>query len=150
MHPMDDQLVGYLLNALDEDARRQVETYLHASPDARRKLESLRTALSPLESDRAHPAPPAGLAERTVAPRPPGRPGGAHRRAGGGCPAPAAAGRAARLRRGRLFPLALAALGPVGRLPRRFGLPQPGLGLARQELAPRAADRLQGWPPPLL
>src|SRR5438045_6870025 len=67
MHPMDDQLVGYLLNALDDDARRQVETYLHASPDARRKLESLRPALSPLESDRADPAPPAGLAERTLA-----------------------------------------------------------------------------------
>src|SRR5205823_931944 len=67
MHAMDDQLVGYLLNALDDEERRQVEAHLHASPDAQRKLEALRSALSPLDSDRAHPAPPAGLAERTLA-----------------------------------------------------------------------------------
>src|SRR5262245_52824100 len=67
MYPMDDQLVGYLLHALDEKERRQVESYLHSSPDARRKLETLRTALTPLEADRASPLPPPGLAERTLA-----------------------------------------------------------------------------------
>src|SRR5688572_25172219 len=67
MHAMDDRLVGYLLNALDDDARREVESYVQQSSDARRKLELLRTALAPLESDRDDPTPPAGLAERTLA-----------------------------------------------------------------------------------
>lgn len=67
MHPRDDQLVGYLLNALDEAARLQVESQLRRSAALRHQLETLRAALEPLEADRADPLPPTGLADRTLA-----------------------------------------------------------------------------------
>jgi hypothetical protein len=63
---MDENLIGYLLNALEPDERRRVEDYLRDHPDARQKLELLRSALAPLESDREQPATPAGLVERTM------------------------------------------------------------------------------------
>jgi hypothetical protein len=64
---MDENLIGYLLNALEPDERLRVEEYLRDHPEATRKLEMLRSALAPLESDREQPAPPAGLVERTMA-----------------------------------------------------------------------------------
>ena len=66
MHPMDDNLVGYLLSALDDESRRGVEGYLRSDPGARRKLARLRQVLQPLEADRAAPEPPGGLALATL------------------------------------------------------------------------------------
>jgi hypothetical protein len=63
---MDDNLLGYLLNALDPETQRDVSRYLHAHPEARTRLERLRQALAPLEADRAIDPPPR-LAERTLA-----------------------------------------------------------------------------------
>jgi hypothetical protein len=59
---MDENLVGYLLDALDSDARQQVEARLAARPELRARLERLRRALEPLAADAEAPAPPAGLA----------------------------------------------------------------------------------------
>jgi len=63
---MKDNLVGYLLNALDADTHRDVETYLAANSDARQELEALRRTLEPLSADRAEVEPPAGLVVRTL------------------------------------------------------------------------------------
>ncbi len=64
---MDENLVGYLFGCLDEAGTRQVEAYLHASPEARQKLARLKQALSPLAADRDEVAPPPGLVGRTLA-----------------------------------------------------------------------------------
>lgn len=64
---MDEHLVGYLLDALDEPTRREVEAYLERSPEAREKLALLKQGLEPLEADLASPAPPPLLVERTLA-----------------------------------------------------------------------------------
>jgi anti-sigma factor RsiW len=64
---MEQDLVGYLLDALDPDTQRQVEKYLNAEPAARQQLEVLRRALDPLACDREHPEPAPGLAFRTLA-----------------------------------------------------------------------------------
>jgi hypothetical protein len=62
---MDDNLVGYLLGALSEHERRQVEAYLRDCPEARARLALLQQALAPLAEDDF--APPAGLADATLA-----------------------------------------------------------------------------------
>jgi hypothetical protein len=67
MNLMDENLVGYLLDALDPTARREVEAYLRSSPQAREQLVRLRRILVPLESDRDIENPPADLVDRTVA-----------------------------------------------------------------------------------
>jgi hypothetical protein len=67
MKSMDDNLVGYLLDALDETTHREIETHLRAHPEARRKLERLRAALEPLEADRSTEEPPPGLVNNTLA-----------------------------------------------------------------------------------
>ncbi len=64
---MEEQLIGYLLKALDEPGMRQVETYLAQHPEARETLALLEKAIAPLEADRASPAPPPMLVERTLA-----------------------------------------------------------------------------------
>lgn len=64
---MDENLLGYLLDALDPDDHRQVEAYLRTSPEGRRRLDTLRRLLQPLAADRDGDEPPAGLADRTVA-----------------------------------------------------------------------------------
>lgn len=64
---MDENLVGYLLDCLDDAGKRQVEAYLQASPEARCKLTRLKQSLAPLEADRDEIAPPPGLAGRTLA-----------------------------------------------------------------------------------
>jgi hypothetical protein len=64
---MDENLVGYLLNALEPDARRQAETYLQSSPEARARLELLERAVAPLAADAEGPEPPPGLALATLA-----------------------------------------------------------------------------------
>ena len=64
---IDEDLIGYLLDALDPDDRAAVEARLRANPDAAVRLEQLRVALAPLEADREPPAPQPGLALRTLA-----------------------------------------------------------------------------------
>jgi prepilin-type processing-associated H-X9-DG protein len=63
---MDENLLGYLLNALDPDEHRAVEAYLEANPAAREQLEGLRRGLEPLALDLDSPEPPPGLAVRTL------------------------------------------------------------------------------------
>jgi len=62
----DADLIGFLFNALDDDERRRVEEVIAADPGAARHLEMLRLAVAPLECDREHPEPPAGLAVRAI------------------------------------------------------------------------------------
>lgn len=64
---MEDNLVGYLLNALDPDVHRETEDYLRSHPEAQKRLETLRRALEPLEADRDGMEPPPGLWVRTLA-----------------------------------------------------------------------------------
>ena len=64
---MDENLIGYLLDALDEPTRQQVETYLQQHPEARDRLVLLKQALAPLAADQEAPAPMPQLAERTLA-----------------------------------------------------------------------------------
>jgi len=67
---MRDDLVGYLLNAIDQPEARRIETAL-ADPDTgpalRRELDTLRRATRVLQPDREAFAPPPGLAVRTMA-----------------------------------------------------------------------------------
>src|SRR5947209_19083538 len=56
--PMDENLIGYLLNALDPGTRLETEKYLLRNPDARDNLDRLRSALEPLEADRDTIDPP--------------------------------------------------------------------------------------------
>lgn len=67
MTAMDENLVGYLLRALDGETQREVEAYLRAQPEVIKKLERLRQALEPLAADREPPVPPSGLRMRTLA-----------------------------------------------------------------------------------
>lgn len=64
---MEENLVGYLLGALDSESHREVESYLNGNPEAQQRLDLLRRSLAPLESDRDTIAPPPGLALRTLA-----------------------------------------------------------------------------------
>jgi hypothetical protein len=64
---MEENLVGYLLGALDPDVEREVEAYLRAQPEAAKNLELLRQALEPLAADRDSPVPPPELRMRTLA-----------------------------------------------------------------------------------
>jgi prepilin-type processing-associated H-X9-DG protein len=63
---MDENLVGYLLGALDPDLHRQVEDHLQAHPETHRRLNALRRMLEPLSADGDEGAP-LGLADRTIA-----------------------------------------------------------------------------------
>ncbi|OAI47762.1 hypothetical protein AYO44_08970 [Planctomycetaceae bacterium SCGC AG-212-F19] len=66
---MDENLVGYLLHALDGAEHQQIEAYLRDHPEAQKRLETLRRALDPLAADRDPDdlrVPPA-LAFRTLA-----------------------------------------------------------------------------------
>jgi prepilin-type processing-associated H-X9-DG protein len=64
---MDENLVGYLLGALDPDEHRKVQAYLEADLAARERLAALRQALEPLSADLGDPEPPPRLASRTLA-----------------------------------------------------------------------------------
>jgi len=60
-----EQLLGYLLGALDEAEQRAVQRELEANPQLREELEQLRQMLEPLEELREEFEPPADLASRT-------------------------------------------------------------------------------------
>ncbi len=62
---MQAKLLGYLLNALEEEEARCVEELLAADEAARQQLELLRHALLPLGSNQSHDEPPQDLAVRT-------------------------------------------------------------------------------------
>jgi prepilin-type processing-associated H-X9-DG protein len=64
---MDENLIGYLLNAQDADARQETAKYLSNHPEAQERLMELRETLAPLEADRDEIAPPPGLWVRTLA-----------------------------------------------------------------------------------
>jgi hypothetical protein len=63
---MDENLVGYLLKALDADSTREVEAYLRTHPEERNRLEQLRRVIAPLAVD-MDDEPPPGLCVRTLA-----------------------------------------------------------------------------------
>lgn len=64
---MEEDLVGYLLNALEPAEQRRVEAYVEADPQAQQHLQLLERAFEPLAADRDGLEPPAGLAVRTLA-----------------------------------------------------------------------------------
>jgi hypothetical protein len=66
---MDENLVGYLLDALEPDERGGVEAQLAARPELRERLEWLRQTLEPLaaDADADSDEPPRGLTVRTLA-----------------------------------------------------------------------------------
>jgi hypothetical protein len=64
---MEENLVGYLLNALDDDVQRQVEASLRESAELRSRVELLQRALAPLAADRQAPDPRPGLVLSTLA-----------------------------------------------------------------------------------
>ena len=64
---MQTKLIGYLLNALEDDELGYVEEILVTSETARRQLEILRFALLPLGTSATHETPPDNLAARTCA-----------------------------------------------------------------------------------
>src|SRR5262245_61383563 len=63
---MKADLVGYVLNCLDEGTQQAVDRYVQTSA-GRLELERVRSALEPLESDRGDPEPPRDLLIRTLA-----------------------------------------------------------------------------------
>jgi prepilin-type processing-associated H-X9-DG protein len=63
---MTDQLLDYLLDRLDDGAKRDVEARLQTDSALRRQLELLRQALAPLAADQEI-VPPRHLAVRTIA-----------------------------------------------------------------------------------
>src|SRR5581483_9941420 len=63
---MEDDLVGYLLDCLDEEAAKKVEARLAQDVELRRRLDVVRQALAPLAADAAPIEPPPDLAARTL------------------------------------------------------------------------------------
>ncbi len=62
---MREDLVGYLIDALEPQEHAAVEAQLSVNPTLRRELELLRGGLTMLDWDREPLDPPAGLAART-------------------------------------------------------------------------------------
>jgi hypothetical protein len=58
---MDENLIGYVLKALDADEQREVENYLREHPEAHKHLDQLRLRLDLLAHDAGDGEPPAGL-----------------------------------------------------------------------------------------
>lgn len=63
---MRDELIGYLLDALEPEERAEVAAQLSRDLQLQRELELLSQCLLPLAADKPHYEPPAGLAHRTV------------------------------------------------------------------------------------
>lgn len=59
-----EQLLGYLLHALEDDERQQVERQLEDDPSLIDELQTLRASLQPLTETYEDFEPPRGLAER--------------------------------------------------------------------------------------
>ena len=65
--PAREQLLGYLLGALEDNEQAQIEKFLDGDADLRRELATLNRSLAPLDAARREFSPPAGLASRTCA-----------------------------------------------------------------------------------
>src|SRR5688572_30699563 len=65
--PSHEQILGYVVGALEPDQREQFERELAKSPELARQVELLAERLEPLEHARETEAPRAGLASRTCA-----------------------------------------------------------------------------------
>jgi prepilin-type processing-associated H-X9-DG protein len=63
---MNQDLLGYLLNALEPNEKAEVERYLETSGEARERLAALRQKLQPLSYDAEAPAPPPELFFNTL------------------------------------------------------------------------------------
>jgi hypothetical protein len=63
----DEDLIGYLLGALESGEQAAVETRFQTAPESLIRLEQLRLAFGALEADREPGSPPPGLATRTIA-----------------------------------------------------------------------------------
>jgi prepilin-type processing-associated H-X9-DG protein len=63
---MDENLVGYILDSLDDDDHGAVERFLRQHPDEQDRVERLRSALAPLAADDDSYDPPPGLVVRTL------------------------------------------------------------------------------------
>jgi hypothetical protein len=63
----DEELIGYLIGALDPEEQAAIEARLRRIPESVARLEQLRLAFVPLEADREIGSPPGGLAARTIA-----------------------------------------------------------------------------------
>src|SRR5687767_12127740 len=63
---MRDQLLGYLLDAIEPAEQEHVEQQLASNPELRNQLELLHRSLDPLRADIGEFQPPRGLATRTV------------------------------------------------------------------------------------
>ena len=63
---MDSELLGYLMDALDETESDSVEKQLEASPDLRTRMVRLRDLLTPLQDDVAATEPTNDLHYRTL------------------------------------------------------------------------------------
>jgi anti-sigma-K factor RskA len=63
---MRNELLGYLLDALEKDEHERVDGQLRTDHQLRGEMELLRTGLTPLDADAGHLEPPPGLARRTV------------------------------------------------------------------------------------
>jgi hypothetical protein len=64
---MREQLLGYLLDALDADEREAVEAEIQRNPRLGREVELLHESLDPLRADNEDFDPPEGLASQTCA-----------------------------------------------------------------------------------
>ena len=65
MKPKCEQLLGFLLDALDDVERENLEQQLRRDPQLQRELETLQTTLEPLAESYTEFEPPSALAERT-------------------------------------------------------------------------------------
>src|SRR5262249_34228821 len=63
-NPAREHLIGYLLGAVEPEEAALVEQHVKSDEAVRRELELLRASLHPLQGDKVHHEPPAGLAER--------------------------------------------------------------------------------------
>lgn len=66
-HLMREQLLGYLLGALDDDEHDEIEQKLQQDQHLRQQLDWLDAQLDPLRCDQLQHMPPPGLAARTCA-----------------------------------------------------------------------------------
>ncbi len=63
---MDEKLIGYCLNLLDDETQQEMEEYLRRHPEAQQRVHRLRKALAPLASDSLEDSPPPDLVTRTL------------------------------------------------------------------------------------
>ncbi|MEM9364406.1 MAG: hypothetical protein AAGD07_00315 [Planctomycetota bacterium] len=68
---MREDLIGYLLGALEPHEMRRVQEWLVDNPEGQAELEHLEMLLRPLETREADPPPPSDLVSKTLANLPP-------------------------------------------------------------------------------